>query len=139
MRLVPDDALEAWHLAEALDRWSPLARAAGMPVPQPLLAWAEACRLRARRGQDVPTLDDFGRAPAHSLPMRLLLPLEDAAGALGVSERMVKRLVADGDLPSVKLERRRLVHVDDLCAYAERLRHDQESRPCPASPSGAAR
>ena len=137
MRFVPEDALEAWHLAEALDRWRPIARSAGLPVPNSLLAWGEACRLRARTGQEGPTLDTVHDPGGHSLPMRLLLPLEDAAGALGVSEKMVKRLVAGGDLPSVKVERRRLVHVDDLTAYAERLRHNKESQ-CVDASSGAA-
>lgn len=137
MGLVPENPLEAWHLAEALDRWRPVARSAGMPVPNSLLAWAEAFRLRARGGQEGPTFDNLATMGGHSLPMRLLLPLEDAAGALGVSESMVKRLVAGGDLPSVKVERRRLVHVDDLTAYAERLRHNKESQ-CVDASSGAA-
>ena len=98
----------------------------GHAVPNSLLAWGEACRLRARKGQEGPTFDNLGTMGGHSLPMRLLLPLEDAAGALGVSETMVKRLVAGGDLPSVKVERRRLVHVDDLTAYAERLRRHED-------------
>lgn len=136
MQLVPDP-LEAWHLAEALDRWRPVARSAGVPVPAPLVAWGEACRMRARKGTDAPSLASLSAGVASLPVMRLLLPLEDAAGALGVSERTVKRLVAEGDLPSVKVERRRLVHVDDLTAYADRLRHKESACPA-ASSSGAA-
>ena len=120
---VPDDREVAWHLAEALDRWCPVARSAGLAVPPTLVAWAEKCRLRARKGQEVPAVDDFATSAAPSGAMRLLLPLEDVAGALGVSPRTVKRLTTSGDLPSVVVGSRRLVHVDDLAAYADGLRH----------------
>ena len=130
MNLVPSDPVEAWHVAEAIDRWRPVARAAGVPVPMSVVLWAEACRQRARTGHHGPALDRIESIAAGFPAMpRILLPLIDAAAALGISERSVKRRVAAGDLPSVKVERRRLVHVDDLTAYADRLRAAGDQEP----------
>lgn len=51
-----------------------------------------------------------------------LMTLDQAAASLAVSERTVRRLVAGGDLPSVRLGRARRIHVEDLATYAAELR-----------------
>lgn len=45
---------------------------------------------------------------------RLLLSLRETATALGVCERTVAGLVATGEIPSVRIGRRRLVHREAL-------------------------
>ncbi|MBV9121253.1 MAG: helix-turn-helix domain-containing protein [Chloroflexi bacterium] len=54
--------------------------------------------------------------------LRLLVGKGTAAEALGVSLRTVETLIARGELPSVLLGGRRLVHTRDLETFAERLR-----------------
>jgi len=49
-----------------------------------------------------------------------LLSLEDAALRLGRSRRFVERLIAGGELESVKIGRTRLVSIAALAAYVER-------------------
>ncbi len=53
---------------------------------------------------------------------RLLYTVPDAAWQLSVSERTMRRLVADGDVEAVRLGRRLLVPHDALVEYVERLR-----------------
>lgn len=52
---------------------------------------------------------------------RLLHDLDEAATLLSVSQRVVERLIRDGEIDSVKLGRRRLVPHDALEAYVARL------------------
>lgn len=53
----------------------------------------------------------------------LLIPLwPDAADLLGVGRTTIRRLAATGELPTVRIGRRRLVHIDDLIAYVEGLK-----------------
>jgi excisionase family DNA binding protein len=49
----------------------------------------------------------------------LLVGLDEAAELLGLSERTVARLVADGELPSLKVGRRRLFSLRRLEEWAE--------------------
>ena len=53
---------------------------------------------------------------------RLLLATPEVAVALGVSERLIKKFIQAGALPSVKVGRLRQVAVDDLHAWIERQR-----------------
>lgn len=53
---------------------------------------------------------------------RLLYAIPDAAEQISVSARVLERLVADGEVESVKVGRRRLVPHDALTDYIERLR-----------------
>lgn len=53
---------------------------------------------------------------------RRLYPKSDAAEQLGVSERVLDRLIAAGEVETVKIGRRRLVPADALDEYVERLR-----------------
>ena len=53
---------------------------------------------------------------------KLTYSLDEAADALGVSRRHVERLIAQDELLSVKLGRRRMVALADLQGYVERKR-----------------
>ncbi len=50
-----------------------------------------------------------------------LLDMHEAAGALAISHGSVKALVASGQLPSLKLGRRRLIRRSDLAAFISNL------------------
>jgi excisionase family DNA binding protein len=52
----------------------------------------------------------------------LLVSVDEAASRLSIGERLTKRLIATGELPSVKIGARRLIHRRDLEQFAERLR-----------------
>ena len=56
---------------------------------------------------------------------RLLLTVEEAAGLLGVGRTTVYQLVADGQLPAVRLRRCRRIARHDLEAFVRALRSDQ--------------
>lgn len=58
----------------------------------------------------------------HSGTRRLLYSIPDAADQLSVSSRVLERLIADGEVETVKIGRRRLVPNDALLAYVARLR-----------------
>lgn len=53
---------------------------------------------------------------------RILYSVADAADQLSVSSRVLERLIAEGDVESVKIGRRRLVPNDALLDYVARLR-----------------
>lgn len=53
---------------------------------------------------------------------RLLYPYGEAADQLGISQRVLERLVRAGEVETVKIGRRRLVPADVLADYIERLR-----------------
>jgi excisionase family DNA binding protein len=66
----------------------------------------------------------------------VLVDLATAARFLAVSERAVRRLVADGDLPSVLIGRTRRIHRDDIDAYL-RTQRGLAPREDPTMPSKA--
>lgn len=53
---------------------------------------------------------------------RLLYSLDDAADLLSVGKRKVETLVADGELETVTIGRRRLVPAESLTEYVDRLK-----------------
>lgn len=53
---------------------------------------------------------------------RLLYSIPDAADQLSVSARVLERLVADGEVSTVKIGRRRLVPAEALEDYVERVK-----------------
>jgi excisionase family DNA binding protein len=57
-------------------------------------------------------------APAAEVP-KLLLSTHEVAHALGVSERLVKKLIHAGSLPSLKVGRLRRIDAGDLRAWIE--------------------
>jgi excisionase family DNA binding protein len=54
-------------------------------------------------------------------PVRVLYPLREIQQKLGVSRSTVYQLLSDGQLPSVKIGRRRFVTAAALTAYIEGL------------------
>lgn len=55
------------------------------------------------------------------MTIRLLYSKPEAAEQLSISERVLDRLIRDGELGSVLLGRRRLVPADALTDYVKRL------------------
>lgn len=55
----------------------------------------------------------------------LLLSVVDAAALLGVSRSTVNRLIAAGELPSVRLNGSRRIRRDALIAYVDALGGDR--------------
>lgn len=53
---------------------------------------------------------------------RLLYSVPDAADQLSISARVLERLIADGDVATVKIGRRRLVPHDALVDYLDRIK-----------------
>lgn len=53
---------------------------------------------------------------------RILHSIPDAAAQLSVSTRVMERLIADGDIDTVKIGRRRLVPDAALRDYVERIK-----------------
>lgn len=53
---------------------------------------------------------------------RLLYPYGEAAEQLGISQRVLERLIRDGEIESVPIGRRKLVPAEALTDYVERLR-----------------
>ena len=51
-----------------------------------------------------------------------LIPLDAAAERLSISRRMVEKLVASGELLSLKIGDRRLIHPRDLQAFVDARR-----------------
>jgi excisionase family DNA binding protein len=79
-------------------------------------------------GEDPPSLDAIRAAVREELRAerrqeaapRPLLSKEDAADVLGLSPRTVDTLIHSGELPSLKVRRRRRIRPADLEAYIER-------------------
>lgn len=65
-------------------------------------------------------------APSRLAP--LLLTHAQAGDVLGVSDRHVRRLIADGRLPGVHVDRRAFVRVADVEAFVARLPTDEPTR-----------
>jgi len=58
----------------------------------------------------------------------LLLNVLDAANRLGISKWTIYELMHQGLLPSVKIQSRRFIALDDLEAFVERLRTEAGER-----------
>lgn len=56
------------------------------------------------------------------MTVKLTYNLDETAEALGISRRYVERLIQTGELPSVKLGRRRLITLHDLELLLDRRR-----------------
>ena len=120
--LVELDERLCWHLAAALKAHTGRLRSEGLPAV-PVLAdlGAAMARLAARSGHDVPDPAVFAAMVQDRAMPPLLLTLPQAARALGLGERTLRRLVRSGEVPSVKVGSRVLVRHRDLEAYADGL------------------
>ncbi len=58
---------------------------------------------------------------------KLLLRPEECAAALGIARTKVWALLANGEIESVKVGRRRLVPADAIDAFVARLREQHET------------
>jgi excisionase family DNA binding protein len=54
---------------------------------------------------------------------RLTITVAEAAAELNISRSQVYQLIKHGELPSVKIRRRRLILWDDLVKYVQSLRN----------------
>lgn len=61
----------------------------------------------------------------HVAPLNAQLTTQEAANYLGISRPTVVKLLEAGDIPFMKPGRHRYVRIDDLIAYAERLRNQR--------------
>lgn len=113
---VPDDPLVAAHLAGALAAW----RAGRGDVPQQLVWLEGACRNRVVGGQNGPR-SAVVVASSENGDGRVLLKVERVAEELQVSVSTAKRLLARGDIRSVKVGGARRVRRDDLNEYVRSL------------------
>jgi excisionase family DNA binding protein len=57
----------------------------------------------------------------------ILISVQEAADALGISRWPLQKLINSGDIASTTHGRRRLVYVDSLRAYAAALPTDREA------------
>lgn len=132
MNLVPTDRAVAWHLWQAIDAWRPKARSAGLALPEEVEAFGLSCRLAARSGTEGHDgAEQAGMwSPPEEMP-QLLFTYDETAAVLRLSERQVRHLVSQGELPVVAVGRSRRIHVDDVTAFAAGLR---ERSSCPTQP-----
>ena len=56
-----------------------------------------------------------------SQSVQTLIRVEDAAQRLGVGRTIVYRLISSGELPSVRIGRRRLIPVESIASYVAHL------------------
>lgn len=59
--------------------------------------------------------------PSNTRVDRVLLPVADVGAALGIGKTLAWRLVRDGELPSVRIGKRRLVPAAALQEYIVKL------------------
>lgn len=107
----------AGHLHIALVAHIERLRLNRLPVPDQLVWLANTYGALAKGGAGIATHGDaMPETPAQ------LLTVGQVAAALNVSERTVRRRIADGALSSAQVGRAQRVHVDDLDAYVSSLR-----------------
>ena len=122
------------HLAVALLSHVHVVERSGGSVPPGFRDLAAALHFAARHGQGRPTLDDLASlhdSESERIPSTArALSYQKAARALDVSQRTIRRLVADGDLPAVRIAgavRIRLVDLEEhLAGLASERQHDDE-------------
>lgn len=111
------DPRERHELLLALAQRQRAMRADGATLPPGLFALAEAVA-GVSKGQGGPTVDAAADdVDAHPVLAPLAITTTTAAAAIGVSTSTVKRLVAAGQLPTVKLMGRTLIRAADLAGF----------------------
>lgn len=111
----------AGHLCIALQQHVRWARGTGLGLPEGLKDLEVALATRARRGQQGTPLEDLWSVRHAAQVSPKLLSYAAAAQILGVGERTVKRLVAAGDLPVVRVLGSARIRVEQLDSYIEQL------------------
>ncbi len=119
--LVTMTAEVAGHVCIAIQQHRKWARTASLAVPDELDEIEHALATRARRGQDGTPLEDLWSVRHAQTMSPQLLDYAAVATVLGVSERTVKRLVAGGDLPVVRVLGSARIRVEQLDDYIEQL------------------
>lgn len=118
------DRVSRLHLARAIDLYRRRLRADGQRLPARLDEFAEALSDTARQeptpvgAEDVAPQDD---------DVVHVLELDEVAARLRLSTRQVERLVADGELPVVRIGRAVRVDPDDLKAFIAARRTAKEA------------
>ena len=111
----------AGHVTIAIQQHRKWARTAGLALPDELDQLEHALAARARRGQDGTPLEDLWSVRHAQTMIPQLLDYAAAGQVLGVSVRTIKRLVAAGDLPVVRVLGAARVRVEQLDDYIARL------------------
>jgi excisionase family DNA binding protein len=106
------------HLAAAVVAYVDALRRNGMAVPTALTELRAAFGDLSRQG---PTAFDGDATAADGVPMALVFDAGEVADVLRVSERSVERLLASGDLPSVRIGRSRRIRGEDLQEFIDAL------------------
>ncbi|MGI8578636.1 MAG: helix-turn-helix domain-containing protein [Nocardioidaceae bacterium] len=114
------DAEMAGHLAVACRLYRERARRDGIGVPAGLAGVERMLAARASRGQRGTPLAELWSVVQHRDMEPELVAYRDAARLLGCSERTIKRRVAAGDLPVVRVGAMPRIRVSDLHHYIER-------------------
>ncbi len=115
--------LLARHVAYALRSHRLFLRSEHLPLPGGFVELERSVKNMASGGQDRPN-ERAEDEPVDTAPMRtpLLLKHDEAGHLLGVSERTVRRLVAEGQLPAVPVGGAARVHRADVEAFADSRR-----------------
>jgi excisionase family DNA binding protein len=112
----------AGHIATAIRVHREWAAGAGLQLPEGLVEVESHLASRAMRGQRGTPVDDLWEVRDGQLVSPRLLSYEDTGRALSCSVRTVKRLVAAGDLPAVRLGEGSIrIRVSDVDAYVAGL------------------
>jgi excisionase family DNA binding protein len=111
----------AGHIALALGQHRRWAARTGLQLPAGLSEFERHLTRRATQGQRGTPLEDLWAVRDGAHVTARLLAYEDAAAALSVSERTVKRLVARGQLRAVRVAGTARIRVCDLDAYVDHL------------------
>jgi excisionase family DNA binding protein len=115
--LVVDGAVGR-HLAAALSAHIRELRRDGLPIPPAL---AEIAAVAATGGQARPSVDDSAVSGDPAAVDQLAFDYRAAADRLGVSDRSVRRLVADGKLDAVEVAGCKRIRAADLENYVAAL------------------
>lgn len=121
------DGSTAAHLAAAITAHRSALIANGVRPPVSLLDLGHFVTGVASGGQrSALAAPGAHAAPMHPTTTQLLLDYDESGRLLDVSGRTVRRLVASGDLPAVRVGRQVRIRPEDLAAYVAQL---QQSEP----------
>jgi len=119
----------AGHTCIALQQHMKWGHTSGLALPAELAELEKALANRARRGQEGTPLEDLWSVRHAQTMSPRLLDYAAAGQVLGVSVRTVKRLVAGGDLPVVRVLGSARIRVEDIDGYIARLTESASTSP----------